>query len=101
MVSVLPVALQYAAQIRLTSMMSPLLPICDSARPGIFPRRVLNAAYSEKSSSFSRSVSSAAGRGGTRFKGSYLNARQWCSTATMPRLTQATSRSLICWPRWQ
>ena len=57
--------------------------------------------HREKSSSFRCPVSSAAGRGGTRLRGSYRKARQWCSAGTMPCFTQATSRSLICWPRWQ
>ena len=55
--------------------------------------------YREKSSSFSLAVSSDAGRGGTRFRGSYLNPRQWCSMGTTPCFTHMTSVSLICWPR--
>ena len=54
--------------------------------------------YMLKSSSVSREVSSFFGRGGTRLKGSYLNRKQWYSTATTPFQGQAASRSLMTFP---
>ena len=72
--SVLPVALNTLPRLSFVPSVLPLFLQLPQQAPG--NSRAPVDGHNEKSASFSLSVSSTAGRGGTRFRGSYLKERQ-------------------------